>query len=494
MKKTIPFIGILLFMLCFTGCEKHTHEFIHISERKATCGEIGIKEHWKCIKCKKYFLDSEGKNEVEEQETHIEKEEHIYDMNNIKWEWLDNYEKAEAVLTCKNDETHQEAIDATVISEENVHKATIVYKNVEYTDIKRENGSVGLEYQLNQDNASYSLIGIGTCTNSDIVVADEYNGLPVTSIGEKAFYQCSDLTSITIPDSVTRIGAFAFECCVSLTSITLPSGITSIEKFTFSYCRKLASITIPDSVTRIERDAFSCCYALTNLTLPSSITSLGESAFSICENLTNVTLMDGLIDIGDSAFFQCMSLTSITLPNSVKTIGNSSFSACISLTNIVMSNNLTSIGDSAFYDCRCLTNINLPNSLTTIGESAFKECISLTAVNIPNGITAIKDLTFFDCQNLTSLILPDSITTIGSSFISYTGITNIIIPDSVTNISTHAFFMCENLTSVTFENTNGWFVTKDVNETTGITVDVSDVAMNAKYLTYTYGDYYWKRS
>lgn len=99
-----------------------------------------------------------------------------------------------------------------------------------------------LAYTLNGDGASYSVTGIGTATDTDIVIPEIYNGLPVTSIGSEAFYWYSSLTRITIPDSVTSIGASAFRGCSSLTSITIPDSVTSIDEQAFSYCNNLTTI------------------------------------------------------------------------------------------------------------------------------------------------------------------------------------------------------------------------------------------------------------
>ena len=149
-----------------------------------------------------------------------------------------------------------------------------------------------------------------------------------------AFYNCSMLTSVTIPDSVTSIGSYAFYNCSNLTSITIPDSVTSIGSSAFYDCSNLTSITIPDSVTSIESYAFQACSNLTSITIPDSVTSIGSYAFYDCSGLTSVTIGNGVTSIGNYAFFYCSGLTSITIPDSVTSIGDYAFYNCSGLTSI----------------------------------------------------------------------------------------------------------------------------------------------------------------
>ena len=228
--------------------------------------------------------------------------------------------------------------------------------------IEDPNSSKGLAFELNSDG-TYSVSGIGTCTDTEIVIPATYEGKSVTSIGSYSFNGCSSLTSVTIGNGVTSIGESAFDSCSSLTSIT-----------------------IPDSVTSIANAAFYGCSSLTNIVIPNGVTS-----------------------IDDSVFNGCSSLTSIVIPNRVKRIGYMAFKNCIKLTSVTIPNSVTSLGDSVFYGCRSLTNITIPNSVTSIAESAFNSCESLTSVTIPKSVRNIGQSAFRNCTNLTTIKFGDTV-------------------------------------------------------------------------------------
>jgi len=170
--------------------------------------------------------------------------------------------------------------------------------------------------------------------SGEIVIPQNIEDRPVTSIGRLAFRGCTSLTSITIPDSVTSIGDHAFSGCSSLTSITIPDSVTSIGNHAFQFCHSLTSITIPNSVTSIGERAFQFCHSLTSITIPNSVTSIGDFAFGSCTSLTSVTIPDSVTSIGKGAFNSCRGLTSITIGSGVTSIGHYAFNGCTSLTAV----------------------------------------------------------------------------------------------------------------------------------------------------------------
>jgi hypothetical protein len=262
----------------------------------------------------------------------------------------------------------------------------------------------------------------------------------VTSIGEDAFYECSGLTSVTIPNSVTSIGGYAFSYCSGLTSVTIPNSVTSIEWDAFKGCSGLTSITIPNSVTTIGGYAFASCEGLTSVTIPNSVTSFGEGAFYNCSGLTSFTIPNSVTSIGGSAFYGCTGLTSVTIPNSVTSIGWGAFDGCSGLSSVTIPNSVTSIGGYAFASCEGLTSVTIPNSVTSIEGGVFSGCSGLTSVTIPNSVTSIGGSAFSGCSGLTSVTIPNSVTSIGiSAFYGCSGLTSVTIPNSVTSIGHNAF-------------------------------------------------------
>ena len=268
-------------------------------------------------------------------------------------------------------------------------------------------------YDVEVDGIYYNLISKGNVAevtkgdnkySGDISIPSSINvnevEYSVISIGDEAFFLCSGLTSITIPNSVTRIGDKAFDGCSGLTSVTIPNSVTSIGYGAFNDCRGLTSITIPNSVTSIGKVAFCFCSGLTSITISNSVTSIGESTFSGCSGLTSITIPNSVTSIESYAFYGCSGLTSVTIPNSVTYIGWESFSGCSGLTSVTIPNSVTYIEWNSFYGCSSLTSVTIPNSVTSIGELAFYGCSSLTSVTIPNSMTIIRGRAFEKCSKL----------------------------------------------------------------------------------------------
>ncbi len=148
-------------------------------------------------------------------------------------------------------------------------------------------------------------------SDSNVVIPAYIGNIPVTTIGEYAFSNCTSLTSVTIPDSVTSIDNSAFTNCISLTSVTIPDSVTSIGSWAFSSCKNLTSIVIPDSITTISLGTFHKCTSLTSITIPDNVTSIGSDAFGYCVSLTSVTIGNSVTTIGGGAFEYCRNLTTI---------------------------------------------------------------------------------------------------------------------------------------------------------------------------------------
>ena len=317
----------------------------------------------------------------------------------------------------------------------------------------------------------------------------------VTSIESGAFWTCTGLTSVTIPNSVTIIGSRAFCNCSNLTSVSIPSSIKIIGESAFRNCSKINSVIILGAVTEIRNDAFYGCndlkkvivkdiaawcsvifsnfssnplnYAhhlfsdnnkeIKDMVIPNSVTIINNYAFSGCSGLTSVTIPNSVTSIGEWAFRDCSSLTSVAIPNSVTSIGGWAFSYCSGLTSMTIPNSVTSIEGYTFSGCSGLTSVTIPNSVTSIGYDAFSGCSGLTSIAIPNSVTSIGEWAFNGCSSLSSVAIPNSVTSIGGgAFQNCTGLTSVTIPNSVTSIGGWAFSGCEGLSSVHITDLSAW--------------------------------------
>ena len=321
-------------------------------------------------------------------------------------------------------------------------------------------------YTYSVSNGEVTITDCDTSISGDVVIPDTLGGHPVTRIGYRAFEDCTNLTSITIPNSVTSIGSEAFYYCTGLKSIVIPDSVTKIGNEAFYNCKSLTSITIPSSVTWIGGGAFGYCTSLTSITIPSSVESIGNGAFSWCESLTSITIPNSVTSIGYNTFYNCTSLTSITIPSSVTSIEYDAFSNCTSLTSITIPSSVTSIGNLAFKNCTSLTSINVDSAnskYASINGVLFNKskteliCYpagnSATLYEIPSSVMSIGDYAFYSCKNLTSITIPNSVKSIGRYAFSHcTSLTSITIPNSVTSIEYGAFYYCTSLTSITISN------------------------------------------
>lgn len=221
----------------------------------------------------------------------------------------------------------------------------------------------------------------GNSTVTDVEIPSEIDGLPVTKITDMAFYGDSDITSITISDSVTEIGHGAFTGCNGLTSVTIPDSVTVLGYSAFSDCKNLTSVTLSDNITNLEL-TFNNCSSLTSVNFPAALKTIGQKTF-VNTALTEIVIPDGVTEIGGHAFESCESLTSVTIAGSVEKIDGWAFDGCSNLSELTLSEGIKTIEMAAFQSCAALKEVVIPESVETVVMSAFGD-MALESVTILN--------------------------------------------------------------------------------------------------------------
>ena len=326
------------------------------------------------------------------------------------------------------------------------------------------NPAVPYNYTINGNTVTISEY---TGTNGVVTIPTTIDFLPVTSIGDYAFYYNGGLVSVTIPSGVISIGDGAFLNCFGLVNATIPNGVTSIGEDAFTDT-SLNSVTIPASLTNIADGAFDGCYNMTAFTVDQQnlfYSSTNGVLFNKTQSMLvkypvglagNYTIPSGVLNIENDAFADCQ-LTSIVFPSNITRIPDNVFYGCGSLTNVIILNGVTSIGYESFGACTSLHSITIPNSITNIGFGVFSSCTSLTNVTIGTNVTIIGQSAFADCESLTSITIPSSVTSImGYAFESCFSLTSIYFDGNSPVFGPYVFDGANNLTLYYFPGTAGW--------------------------------------
>lgn len=372
-----------------------------------------------------------------------------------------------------------------------------------------------LTYYVTSTTDKTVRVSDGKNATGDVVVPEvvTYNDIEysVTEIGSQAFSQNKNITSVSMP-SVTSIGSSAFYYCSSLFCIAIPEGVSVIDNYTFCGCSRLGSVVIPNSVTAIGKRAFDDCSYLNTVVLGSSLSVIDVQAFYndsrikdvICygetsasflssENFNRATRGEITLHVpegcyaeynrywgftgkivedaaewsaydsymqfgkcGDNIMFTIDfdGMLDIKGTGEMSSLGNESsipwYTNRANIKNVRIAEGVKTIRSYAFYGCSSLTVINIPESVANIGEYAFNGCSSLTAISLPENVESILLGTFGNCSSLNSITIPNDVTNIGnSSFRNCSSLTSIVIPESATNIDIEAFAYCSSLTSIT---------------------------------------------
>ena len=333
-------------------------------------------------------------------------------------------------------------------------------------------------YKVAEGSASYcSVYGLLYSKDKTVLVRcpDAYQG-EVTldpacaAISDRAFFNCSGVTSVVLSDALASIGGDCFTGS-GITSIVIPEGVTSIADGAFggaSYltdvtvysntivrnmfqnCSSLVNVTFGENVREIGESAFSGCSALTEITVPASVTSIGNQAFEYCSGLVRAEIEGASVELGQNIFMGCSLLKTVVLSEDLPGYGYGMFNACSSLTSVTIPNGLTEIPTYCFYKCSSLTSFDFPETVTSIGSNAFEECTGFTRFELPAGLLEINSGAFKSCSNLSEIELPEGLEVLGgSAFQVCTALTDIVIPENIVTIQGMLFAGCSSLKTVT---------------------------------------------
>ena len=386
--------------------------------------------------------------------------------------------------------------------------------------------SEGLSFKLNEDEASYTLVGIGTCTAENVVI-DGYEGYPVTEIAKSALAKAKNIKSITIGNSVTEVGEVAFYACEKLSSVNFGKSVTRIGKNAFEKCVSLETIVIPDGIKEIAMRTFSGCTALKNVTIGKDVTDIRGYAFENCTALNTVTIPAAVKYVRDYSFLGCTGLVEVINYSAVKIEKGSDKNGGIAYYALdvhVGESKLVNKGDFVFYpgetnylveytgnsaevvlpddfegeayaiapyafcDNTKISSVKLGKKTFAMGNNVFAGATALSKVDLGTEIIAIGAEAFSGCVALDNIAIPESVQGIGvGAFKNCTAIEEISITKNVKIIGKNAFEGCSGLKSADFVEKTGW----KAGGTEISAEDLADKTKAAEYLTKTYLEESW---
>ena len=369
-------------------------------------------------------------------------------------------------------------------------------------------------YYIGSDHLNYAAVTGASCSGAvtipdTIKHSDYYDGnysqnkpFAVREIGDYAFSNKTNITSVTISKNVSSIGYNAFYGCSGLNSIVvddsnktydsryncnaiikksskelvvgcnntiIPSDITSIGNYAFYNCIGLSSIVIPKSLTKIGSQAFRGCTGLSSIIVESENTIydsrdncnaiISTSDNNLILGCENTAIPNTVTSISSYAFYGCDELTGITIPQSITSLTPSSFYCCKNLVSITVESGnskydsrdncnaiIETSSNSLIFGCK---NTTIPSTVTSIGQFAFQYCLGLESISIPNSVTNIDEYAFLHCSGLLDFDLGNSINSISRGmFYGCSELTKVIIPENITSIGAEAFQKCTKLLSV----------------------------------------------
>lgn len=313
--------------------------------------------------------------------------------------------------------------------------------------------------------ADHAVVSVCSSSSDSVVIPSEIDGVKVTKIGDNAFYKCTNLRSVSVPDTVTEIGGYAF-AKTSLESIEIPDGVKVISSGAFSECEKLAEITGAANAESVgikvfedtpwleeqkKQNTFVCINGVltdasgctdSEIVIPDGVTAIGAGVFYGNNNITSVVIPDSVTRIDNAAFGFCMNLEKLVIPDTVTYLGESIITYCEKLETVNIPAGLTEINNLAFYASR-LRSVNIPEGVTSIGENAFRDSVYLENISIPVSVNSIGSDAFYGTAWLDSKRAENPLVMFGNIIIDgRTCSGDVIIPDGAEKINGYTFAGC----------------------------------------------------
>lgn len=337
-----------------------------------------------------------------------------------------------------------------------------------------------------EDTEEGAVITGYTGSDENVAIPAEIDGKTVVAVGDNAFAENEDITSVEFPETVIYIGENAFKACSGLESITIPANVKTIAAGAFAKCFFLKEVTLSEGVESIGKGAFDGI-PIAGITIPASLKS-AESPFTGCKSLKTVNFAEGVKTIPGSGdqeeptgglFSGCPGLTAVELPEGIEVIGDCAFSGCDKLTELILPSTLRKINYRAFYGCKSLRAVEIPAGVSVLESECFADCRVLYDVKLNEGLTELgvrafandpvkeiyipvslesAEAPFYHCGNLNSVTFGEGIKKIPSAhteilnkyglFAYCSGLREITIPEGVEQIDTGAFRNCTSLVTV----------------------------------------------
>ena len=382
---------------------------------------------------------------------------------------------------------------ATLLSCADTPEHVCDYKNGVCVECGEMQTSNGLSFELIDNGNAYRVKGIGECIDLSIVIPSKHNGKPVTQVGSRAFYNCDEITSIYIPESIKTVKSSSFAYCNSLTEIIVDKNNAEYKSIdgnlydvkencliAYAPAKTESSFTVPDGVKKIGASAFSDCDNLVEIKIPQTVTEIGDDAFSDCDSLVHINLPEQIKKIGYKTFADCDMIFTITIPYGVESIGRYAFYSCDYLSNVTLPTTVNNIGVYAFDDCdsllftqkdglnylgdeqnpyhavispiqKSIKSVKIDDACKLIADNAFYLCSMLTSVDMGKGVERIGKSAFSDCSSIEFIAVGENVKVIDDrAFYTCNALKKIEIPNGVKEVYGYTFYNCEALVEIVF--------------------------------------------